>query len=110
MPVTHERELVEYQEPGGGVPFREWLDGLKDQRAKAKIDARLLRVRCGNFGDAKPVGDGVHELRVDVGPGYRIYFAPAGEQVVVLLAGGTKRTQSADIRTARRFWALYREE
>jgi putative addiction module killer protein len=104
-----ERELVEYQEPDGSVPFRAWLTKLKDRTARARIDARLLRIRRGNCGDAKSVGDGVHELRVDYGPGYRVYFAPVGDRVVVLLIGGDKRTQAADIKKAKKYWSTYQE-
>lgn len=91
------------------MPFREWLDELKDRRSRAAIDARLLRLRLGNFGDSKSVGGGVRELRVHRGPGFRVYFAEDGDRIVVLLLGGVKGTQSADIRTAKRFWVRYQE-
>ncbi len=107
MNVITERELVEFVDTNGKVPFRAWLMGLKDTKTRARIDARLLRVRSGNFGDAKPVGGGVHELRVDHGPGYRIYFAHDGERLVVLLAGGSKKSQAADIRRAKEYWIEY---
>ncbi|MBI5549688.1 MAG: type II toxin-antitoxin system RelE/ParE family toxin [Deltaproteobacteria bacterium] len=99
---------MEYEDARGSVPFRAWIDSLKDVRVKAKIDARLLRLRLGNFGDAKPVGDGVCELRIDHGPGYRIYYGLDGARLVVLLAGGDKASQRADITKAKTYWASYR--
>ena len=89
---------------GSVSPFVVWLEGLRDRRAVAAIQARLNRVRLGNFGDCKSVGGGVEELRIDFGPGYRVYFGRSGRTVVVLLGGGSKRTQKADIRNAQRYW------
>ena len=80
--------------------FDLWFSGLRDQQGKARIDARLRRVELGNLGDAKPVGEGVSELRIDVGPGYRVYLAQKGVEVVVLLAGGDNSTQGKDIKRA----------
>jgi putative addiction module killer protein len=82
--------------------FVRWLDGLRDIRARARVQARIARLETGNPGDVGPVGEGVSELRIDYGPGYRVYFVSRGQEVVVLLAGGDKRTQAADIRTALR--------
>lgn len=82
--------------------FSKWLQGLRDERARARIAERLLRVEAGNFGDAKPVGDGLSELRIDYGPGYRVYFVRRGPVLVILLCGGDKRTQAADIKRAKR--------
>jgi putative addiction module killer protein len=81
--------------------FIEWLDDLRDQRAVAKIALRLDRVRHGNFGDVKPVGEGVSEMRIDHGPAYRLYFARRGRAVVILLCGGDKSTQTQDIARAK---------
>jgi putative addiction module killer protein len=92
------------------VPFNEWLHGLRDQDAVARILARLGRVRRGNLGDCRPVGGGVSELRVDHGPGYRVYFARRGQTLVVLLCGGDKRTQDRDIRLARQHWRDFQEQ
>ncbi len=83
-------------------PFLNWLTSLRDVRAIARIQIRIDRLALGNAGDAKPVGDGVSELRVDYGPGYRVYFAKRGKTLVVLLCGGDKRTQSTDIAMARK--------
>jgi len=80
--------------------YAKWFDGLRDRITRARIDIRLRRLSLGNAGDAKPVGDGVSELRVDHGPGYRVYFIQRGEVVIVLLAGGDKSTQDKDIRAA----------
>ena len=82
--------------------FREWLHKLRDDRARAKIVDRLVRVEGGNFGDIEPVGDGVSELRIDYGPGYRVYFTRRGRVVIVILCGGDKRTQTKDIKRAKR--------
>jgi len=82
--------------------FVKWLDALKDIRARARILVRIERLAAGNPGDVKPVGGGVSELRIDYGPGYRVYYKKHGRQVVILLAGGDKHTQSKDIKTALR--------
>ena len=104
------REIVEYVDQKGRVPFRFWLERLKDRKAAAIIDARLTRVRMGNLGNSKSVGLGVKELKVDFGPGYRVYFGEDSGTVVVLLIGGDKKTQSADIKIAQQYWAEYLEE
>lgn len=80
--------------------FARWLDGLRDLRGRARIQARIERLAAGNPGDVAPVGEGVSEMRIDVGPGYRVYFTRRGQTVIVLLAGGHKRTQKADIKAA----------
>ncbi|MDL1985506.1 MAG: type II toxin-antitoxin system RelE/ParE family toxin [Deltaproteobacteria bacterium] len=82
--------------------FAKWLDGLDDIRARARILVRIERLAAGNPGDVKPVGEGVSELRIDYGPGYRVYYKKQGRSVVILLAGGDKRTQSRNIKTALR--------
>ncbi len=80
--------------------YASWFAALRDRQARARIDARIRRVSLGNFGDVKAVGEGVFELRVDYGPGYRVYFVRRGSAVVVLLGGGEKRTQGRDIKAA----------
>ena len=82
--------------------FSHWLDGLHDIRARARIQVRVERLATGNAGDVRPVGEGVSEMRIDYGPGYRVYFTKRGREMVVLLAGGDKRTQTTDIKTALR--------
>jgi putative addiction module killer protein len=80
--------------------YAEWFKGLQDRQARARINTRIRRLSLGNPGDVKPVGEGVSELRIDYGPGYRVYFVQRGQTLVILLAGGDKRTQARDIRTA----------
>ncbi|MDB6033450.1 MAG: addiction module protein [Verrucomicrobiales bacterium] len=92
----------------GTVPFSEWFDALLDMRTRQKIDARLARVRLGNLGDCNSVGNGVSELRIDYGPGFRVYFGQDGLEVVILLCGGDKSTQKRDIRKAQEYWADYK--
>ena len=82
--------------------FARWLDELRDIRARARVQARLARLAMGNPGDAKPVGEGVCEMRIDYGPGYRVYFVRHGREVIILLAGGDKSSQTSDIRIALR--------
>jgi putative addiction module killer protein len=82
--------------------FAQWLDGLRDLRARARVQVRIERLAAGNAGDVKAVGEGVSELRIDYGPGYRVYFTKRGRAVVILLAGGDKHTQANDIRIAQR--------
>ena len=93
----------------GSVPFEEWLQGLRDARARARIRARLARVRLGNLGDAHAVSGGVWELRIDYGPGYRVYYAQSGPATLLLLCGGDKTTQAADIRQAQTYWTEYQQ-
>jgi putative addiction module killer protein len=97
-------ELRYYQTSVGEQPFVEWLQGLDDRQARARIQARLARVAVGNLGDVEPVGEGVLELRIDWGPGYRVYFARIGKVIVLLLCGGDKRTQQRDIKRAKSYF------
>jgi putative addiction module killer protein len=80
--------------------YASWFANLRDRQARARIDVRIRRLSLGNPGDVKPVGEGVSELRINYGPGYRVYFVQRGQQLVILLAGGDKRTQEQDIRIA----------
>ena len=88
----------------GRKPFKEWLERLRDVQGRAKIRIRLDRVRLGNFGDSRSLGEGVHELRVDYGPGYRIYFGKEGDRLILLLLGGEKSSQQKDIARAKELW------
>jgi len=99
--------LEEYVTQEGKNPFRKWLHALRDVRARAKIRIRLNRARLGNFGDAKSVGNGVSELRISYGPGYRVYFAQTGNRIVLLLCGGDKSTQKRDVKRALDYWLDY---
>jgi putative addiction module killer protein len=80
--------------------FSDWLASLRDAQARTRVQARILRLKLGNPGDVKPVGEGVSELRIDYGPGYRVYYAKRGPLLVILLAGGAKPTQDKNIKTA----------
>ena len=102
-------ELRRYKSASGRDPFGEWLAGLKDTRTKAKILARVDRLSLGNFGDCRSLGAGLFELRIDWGPGYRVYYAMVGKGCVLLLCGGDKSRQSADIRRATEYLKDYRE-
>jgi len=82
------------------LEFSAWLESLRDASARTRVQARILRLRLGNPGDVKPVGEGVSEMRIDYGPGYRIYYVKHRTLLVILLAGGTKPTQDKDIKTA----------
>lgn len=90
--------------------YAKWFDSLRDRQACARIDIRIRRLSIGNFGDVKPVGEGVSELRIDYGPGYRVYFAQRARELVILLAGGDKRSQEADIKTAIKLLRMIKED
>jgi putative addiction module killer protein len=105
---TVAQELQEYLTREGRNPFREWLQALRDVRARAKIRVRLNRIRLGSFRNTRSLGKGVFELRIPYGPGYRVYFGRAGRKVVLLLCGGDKRTQREDVVRAKKYWLDYR--
>jgi putative addiction module killer protein len=109
MMEAFERDIEVYLTEEGRAPFTDWLNPLRDIRGRAKIRTRLDRVRLGNFGDRTSVGGGVEELRIDFGPGYRVYFGQVGSKVVLLLCGGDKSTQEQDICEARRYWKDYKK-
>ncbi len=98
-------EVFRYQADDGAEPVTDWLQSLRDKQAQAKVRIRLKRLEAGIFGDCEPVGDGVLELREHLGAGYRVYFGRHGQRIVILLCGGTKKTQSTDIKTAKAYWA-----
>lgn len=100
-------EVREYTDPAGRSPFEKWFSGL-EASAAAKITVALVRLEQGNRSNVKGVGGGVLEIKIDYGPGYRVYFGKDGEHLVILLGGGTKKRQSADIETARRLWREYK--
>lgn len=97
-------EIDYYVTENGKKPFKEWLEGLRDVQGRAKLRVRLDRARLGNLGDNRLVGEGVHELRIDFGPGYRVYFGLEGNRLILLLLGGDKSTQQKDIARAKEFW------
>jgi putative addiction module killer protein len=98
------REIQRYVTPEGRVPFDEWFDSLRDVKTKTIINKRLNRLSLGSLGDYRSVGEGVCELRIDFGPGYRVYFGQIGTAIVLLLCGGDKSTQDQDIRKAQEYW------
>ncbi len=99
-------EVKLYTLPKGRAPFEKWIKGLKDIRAR--VNVKIARLRLGNFGDAKSVGEGVFELRIDYGPGYRVYFGRIRQTVVLLLCGGDKDSQAEDIQTAKSYWREFK--
>jgi len=107
MPEVQPREIQRYVNSDGRVPFDEWFDSFKDANTQAKIISRLKRVVSGNLGDYRSVGEGVCEIRIDYGPGFRIYFGQVGTTIVILLCGGDKSTQNRDIRQAQEYWTDY---
>ena len=100
--------VEEYCADDGKNHFRAWLEDLKDSKARAIIDARIARARMGNLGTNRSLGGHLYELKIDFGPGYRIYFGREGDRMVILLCGGTKRRQGADIKLAEKLWNEYR--
>ena len=104
------QELIVYATASGAEPFTKWRKKLGDADARGRIDKRLARLRFdGNPGEYREVGQGVYELKIDYGPGYRIYCAFVGARLVLLLCGGDKRTQAADIKRAHKFWQDHQE-
>jgi putative addiction module killer protein len=103
------KELRFYRTEEGKEPFTNWLGALKDGIGRAHITNRLNRVILGNYGDCEPVGDGVYELKIHYGPGYRVYFSEQEGTIVLLLLGGSKRTQDKDIKKAKKYWNEFRE-
>lgn len=101
-------ELQVYQAVAGAQPFTAWLENLADPQARARIRTRLDRLALGNFGDYHALDGGVFELRIDWGPGYRVYFARVGKTIVLLLCAGDKRTQTRDIKDAKAYLQDYR--
>jgi len=107
LKIPKVKELKIYTTSNGKNPFVEWLESLQDKTIRYRIKERLDRIALGNMGDRKPVGNGVMEFRFDFGSGYRIYYGEERNQIVLLLCGGDKATQSKDIKKAHSFWADY---
>jgi putative addiction module killer protein len=101
-------EILRYQREDGREPFTEWLNAARDKVAQARIRVHLRQVQAGNFGDCEPVGEGVIELRVHVGAGYRVYCGRHGKAAVLLLCGGDKSSQAADIKRAKELWSEWK--
>ncbi len=103
------QEIVVYETSDGKLPFWEWLMNLKDRKGRSVIQARIERVRLGNFGNSRAVGEGVQELKIYFGPGYRVYFGRDGQRIVILLCGGDKSSQQDDINYAKQLWRNYQD-
>ena len=101
-------ELLRYQREDGREPFTEWLDAVRDRAAQARIRVRLRQVQSGNFGDSEPVGEGVIELRIHVGPGYRVCCGRYGASVVLLLCGWIRFSQVCDSKRAKALWSEWK--
>lgn len=108
MKGSREVEVREYVTQDGKSPFTEWLSALRDVKGRAIIRARINRIRLGNFGDCQSIDSGISELRIDFGPGYRVYLGQESEVVIVLLCGGDKSMQRRDISKAKEYWQDYR--
>jgi putative addiction module killer protein len=100
-------QILAYTDLGGNEPFTEWLKELRDTEGRNRILARLRRIQQGNYGDCKNLDSGVYELRLHFGSGYRVYFGKDGENIIILLCGGDKSSQSQDIMIAKRYWKEY---
>lgn len=100
-------DIRHYLTASGKDPFQQWLDKLKDLKGRVAIQRRIDRLSAGNYGDHKFCQDGVWELRIDFGPGYRVYYAQEGKTIILLLCGGSKRTQAKDLKEAVRYWHDY---
>jgi putative addiction module killer protein len=96
-----------YETVDGKVPFEDWFWGIRDGTTRGRIETRIDRLALGNFGNCEPAREGVTELKMDFGPGYRVYFGLDGSTLVILLTGGKKDTQDADMKLARQYWLEY---
>ena len=103
LPCEPMLDIREYHDSAGRSPFRRWFDDLEAEAAR-KVTTALYRMGLGNLSNAKGIGSGVHEIRINFGPGYRVYFGRDGEQIVILLGGGTKQRQPNDIQLALERW------
>ncbi len=105
---AQEKTILIYVKEDGTTPFNDWLEALRDRKARAIIRTRINRVRLGNLGDCKSVGEGVSELRIKFSAGYRIYFGQEGDTIIILLSGGDKSSQNKDIKQAKAYWQDYK--
>ena len=109
MRDAHLRNLQVHRTSNGREPFTEWFESIQDTKTQTRIEARLNSIKYGNFGDCQSVGDGVFELRLHFGAGYRIYFGAVDNAIVLLLCGGDKSSQATDIVRAKAYWLEYKE-
>ena len=105
---TKPKEVNLYEDANGNKPFADWIEGLRDVIGRKRILARIKRLGQGNYGDCESVGEGVSELRLFFGPGYRVYFGEENSDIIILLSGGDKSNQDKDIETAKAYWREYR--
>ena len=103
------KTVIVYIDENGNEPYTDWLRSLRDQKTQERIKVRIRRLESGLYGDCEPVGEGVSELRMFFGPGYRVYFGEDAENIVVLLSGGDKSSQKRDIKTAKEYWKEYQD-
>jgi putative addiction module killer protein len=106
--IVEPKQIVFYADRDGNEPFQVWLADLRDTKGRRRILNRLLRVQQGNYGDVEPIGEGLSELRLFFGPGYRVYFGEDAGNIVVILCGGDKDSQSQDIENAKIYWQEYK--
>jgi putative addiction module killer protein len=106
--IVEPKELVFYADENGNEPFQLWFDDLRDAKNRRRILSRLVRVQQGNYGDVEPIGEGLSELRFFFGAGYRVYFGEDAGNIVVILCGGDKSSQSQDIENAKAYWQEYK--
>lgn len=106
---VHVQEVKLYEAQEGRFPFRDWINGVIDPRLRSIVARRVNRVRLGNFGDHRALGEGLFELRIHDGPGIRVYYGRIGNQIVILLCGGDKNQQLKDIHRAHMYWRDYKE-
>ena len=107
MKSSKPKTLIVYQNENGAEPFTKWLFSLRDSQSRKRIEARISRLEQGNYGDVKPIGEGLSELRLFFGAGYRVYFGEQEDYIVVLLCGGDKSSQPKDIKDAKTYWKEY---
>ena len=106
--IIEPKQIIFYTDENGNEPFQLWLDALRDKQGKRRIINRLIRVQQGNYGDVEPIGEGLSELRLFFGPGYRVYFGEDAGNIVVILCGGDKSSQDSDIENAKAYWQEYK--
>ncbi len=109
MHIAQPREIQIYRTPNGREPFTDWLESIRDLKTQTRIQARLDRLETGNLGDCRSIGEGAFELRLQFGPGYRIYFGEVDQTIVLVLCGGDKSSQVRDIEQAKAYWREYKE-
>jgi putative addiction module killer protein len=106
--IVDPKQIVFYADETGYEPFQAWIDQLRDKQGRRRIINRLLRVQQGNYGDVEPIGEGLSELRLFFGPGYRVYFGENTGNIIMILCGGDKSSQDRDIQNAKAYWKEYK--